>query len=284
MRPHLGVFLAASLLAGCSAIIERSTARLADDLETAIRQYEDPATVADALPAYLLLLEARLESNPERAELRLTTARLTAAHAALFAADDRARQRRLTRRALAHARSGACLSASSLCDLHELTYEDFESRVAELGRDELAAVYLLATTWTGWIDAHSNDYAALADLPRVQALLEWVVDEAPAHDDGAAWLYLAVLHSQRPPAAGGQPERAHRYFERAREVSRGRNLLVDVMFAEHYARLMFDRELWVSSLEGVLAAEVDDPDYRLVNAVARRRAAELLERTDRIFD
>lgn len=278
------VVLAACLLGGCSAMIERSTARLADDLETAIRQYEDPATVADALPAYLLLLESRLESNPDNAALRLTTARLTATHAALFATDDRARQRRLTGRALSHARRGACLTSTPLCELHELPFEAFEARLAELGRKEVSAAYLLATTWTGWIDAHSDDYGALADLPRVQALLDWVVDEAPAHDDGAAWLYLAVLHSQRPPAAGGRPEQARRYFERAREVSRGRNLLVDVMFAEHYARLMFDRELWVSSLEGVLAAEVDDPDYRLVNAVARRRADELLERTERIFD
>lgn len=276
--------LAVCLLAGCSAIIERSTARLADDLETAIRQYEDPATVADALPAYLLLLEARLESNPDSAALRLTTARLTATHAALFAADDRVGQRNLTRRALSHARSGACLTSSQLCELHDLPFEAFEARVAELGRDELSAVYVLATTWTGWIDAHSDEYGALADLPRVQALLDWVVREAPTHDDGAAWLYLAVLHSQRPPAAGGQPDRARRYFERAGEISRGRNLLVDVMLADHYARLLFDRELWVNSLEGVLAAEIDDPDYRLVNAVARHRAAELLEQTERIFD
>ena len=30
---------------------------------------------------------------------------------------------------------------------------------------DLEALYVLTTTWTGWIDAHSSDYRALADLP-----------------------------------------------------------------------------------------------------------------------
>lgn len=275
--------LALALLAGCSAIVERQTERLADDLELAIRQYDDPATVADALPAYLLLLEARLQSNPEDAGLHLTAARLTSTHATLFGGEPLS-ARRLTSRALAHARRGACLSAQPLCELHSLPFDRFEARIERLDRSRLEAAYLLATSWVGWIDNHSDDYAALADLPRAQALLDWVVETAPGHDDGAAWLYLAVLHSQRPPAAGGRPDLARQYFERARERSQGRNLLVDVMLADHYARLLFDRELFVTTLEGVLESDVEAPDYGLVNAVARQRARELLNETERIFD
>lgn len=270
-------------MVGCSAIVERQTERLADDLETAIRQYEDPATVADALPAYLLLLEARLQSNPDDPGLRLTTAQLTGTYATLFG-NGRASARRLTSRALAHARAGACLRSEALCDLHAITFERFDARLARLDAEDLRPAYLLATTWVGWIDSHSDDYAALADLPRAQALLDWVVGQAPEYDDGAAWLYLAVLHSQRPPAAGGRPDLARKYFERARSESGGRNLLVDVMLADHYARLLFDRDLFVSTLEGVVGSEVEAPEYRLVNAVARQRASELLEQTERIFD
>lgn len=280
---QLFVLALAALLAGCSAIVERQTQRLADDLETAIREYEDPATIADALPAYLLLLEARLQSNPDDAGLRLTTAQLTGTYATLFG-NGEVSARRLTKRALVHARAGACLRATSLCDLHEISFERLDERIGKLQSDDLPAAYLLATTWVGWIDSHSDDYGALADLPRAQALLEWVVDTAPGHDDGAAWLYLAVLHSQRPPAAGGRPDLAREYFDRARSVSEGDNLLVDVMLADHYARLLFDRELFVSTLEGVVDSEVDSPDYRLVNAVARQRARELLAQTERIFD
>lgn len=271
------------MLGACSAIVERQTQQLAQDLELAIRQYDDPATVADALPAYLLLLEARVQSNPEDAGLRLTTARLTGTYATLFG-NGEGSARRLTTRALSHARAGACLRSQSLCKLHEMPFERFERRIGKIDPDRVHVAYLLATTWVGWIDTHADEYAALADLPRAQALLEWVVETEPGYDDGAAWLYLAVLHSQRPPAAGGRPDLAREYFERARDASRGRNLLVDVMLADHYARLLFDRELFVSTLEGVLESDVEAADYRLVNAVARKRARELLDQTARIFD
>lgn len=277
------MFPALALLAGCSAIVERQTAHLADNLETAIRQYDDPATVSEALPAYLLLLEARLQSRPDDAGLHLTTAKLTATYATLLGGDAPSTGR-LTTRALTHARSGACLRSRLLCGLHRIGFDRFDERMAKLEPDDLAAAYLLATTWTGWIDSHSDDYAALADLPRAQALLDRVVETSPDHDDGAAWLYLAVLHSQRPPAAGGRPDLAREYFARARSISQGNNLLIDVMLADHYARLLFDRELFVSSLERVVASEVDAPDYRLINAIARQRAAQLLKQTERIFD
>ncbi|HSH27220.1 MAG TPA: TRAP transporter TatT component family protein, partial [Wenzhouxiangella sp.] len=234
-------------------------------------------------PAYLLLLEARLQSRPDDPGLHLTTAKLTATYATLLGGDT-ASTDRLTTRALAHARSGACLRSRLLCDLHRIDFARFDERIAKLEPDELPAAYLLATTWVGWIDSHSHDYAALADLPRAQALLDWVVEASPGHDDGAAWLYLAVLHSQRPPAAGGRPGLAREYFDRARSVSQGNNLLIDVMLADHYARLLFDRELFVSSLRRVIESEVDPPDYRLINAIARQRATQLLDQTERIFD
>jgi hypothetical protein len=281
---RLLVLAAILLLTGCAGMMERATERLAGDLESAIREYDDPATVADALPAYLLLLEARLQSSPDSASLRLTTARLTASHAALFGSSTEASARRLTRRALEHARSGACLEYEPLCDVDTLTFPDFEARLKRLSDEALVPAYVLATTWVGWIDAHSGDYSALADLPRVEALLDWIAARSPEHDDGAVWLYLAVLHSQRPPAAGGRPELARRYFERSREVSDGRNLLIDVMLADHYARLLFDRDLFVRALERVVASEVEAAEYRLVNAVARQRARELLDQTERIFD
>lgn len=270
-------------LAGCSAVVERQTARLAGDLETAIRHYDDPATVADAMPAYLLLLEARLQSNPDDGGLYLTTARLTGTYATLFGGEE-ASARRLTTRALDHARSGACLQSSRLCNLQDVPFDEFEQRVEGLDQAHLEAAYVLATNWVGWIDSHSDDYAALADLPRAQALLDWVVGTAPEHDDGAAWLYLAVLHSQRPPAAGGRPDLALEHFERARSVSDGRNLLVDVMLADHYARLLFDREMFVAALRRVVESDVEAPEYRLANAVARQRARVLLDQTERIFD
>ncbi|QKK02724.1 MAG: hypothetical protein HND55_08740 [Pseudomonadota bacterium] len=273
------------LLSGCAAFVERATTRLADDLELVMRAYPDPSTVSAALPAYLMLLEARVRARPDDVALRLATARLTATHASLLDPERSSDTRRhLTTRALMHARRGACSHAEILCDLDVMAYDDFEQRLSDLRPGDLDTVYVLATSWVSWIEAHSGQYSALADLPRAELLLDWVVAESPEHDDGLAWLYLAVLHSQRPPKAGGRPDLAAAYFERARSQSSGRNLLVDVLMADHYARLLFDRELYVELLESVLDSEIDDPEYRLINELARQRAAALLDQTEQVFD
>lgn len=271
------------LAAGCATLADRAARQFSDDLEAAILDYDDPETVARGLPAYLLLLEARLKSRSGNAALRLSTARLTSTYASLFAGNDNASSR-LHSRALDHARVGACLQASSLCDLTDRPFEEFEQRLDRLDPRWLEAVYILGTTWLAWIASHREDFDALADLPKAEALLEWVGRRDPEHDDGAVWLYLGVLNSQRPPAAGGQPARAQVYFERAREISRGENLLINVFMADTYARLLFDRDLFVKLLEQVLESDPNVPGYKLGNHIARERAAELLAQVEEIFD
>ncbi len=280
----VGTFTATLVVGGCASLLDRAAINFADDLESAIRSYDEPSTVEAGLPAYLLLMEARLQSRPEDAALLLTTARLTSTYATLFGNTQHKTEQRLTHRALDHARAGACAHSSRLCGMNTLHFEDLEARTTHLVSEDLDAVYVLATTWTSWIAAHSDDFTALADLPRVERLLEWVAEREPSHDDGAVWLYLAVLNSQRPPAAGGQPRKARTYFDRAIEYSGGRNLLVNVMMADSYARLMFDRALYVDLLEQVLAANDDAPEYRLINQVARARARVMLDQTESIFD
>ena len=54
--------------------------------------------------------------------------------------------------------------------------------------------------------------------------------------------------------------------------------------ADSYARLLFDRELYVELLEAVINSPVEAPEYRLVNQVARNRATDMLEQTEDIFD
>lgn len=281
----LAALLVLLAIGGCASVVDRATSQFADDLEAAILAYNEPSTVGQGLPAYLLLLEARLQSRPDDATLRLTTARLTSSYASLFVDRlDPDAVDRLHRRALDHARIGACGQTRRLCGLGEEDFDGFDARLQSLRPSDIDAAYVLATTWTGWIDAHSSDFNALADLPRVEAVLAWIAEREPRYDDGAVWLYLAVLNSQRPPAAGGQPRKARRYFELAEQHSQGRNLLVKVLMADSYARLLFDRELYVRLLEQVMDADIDDPDYQLVNQVARTRAQRLLNQTEAIFD
>lgn len=270
------------LLAGCGAVIDRATTRFAEDLEQAVIDYDEPIIVERGLPTFLLILESRRQANPDDPALLLTLSSLTGTYAGLFA-DRSDVERRMTSRALDYARQAACLRSSPMCGLDDLSFDRFEARVNDLEAGQVELAFAIGSAWVSWIAAHSADYAALADLPRAEALLQRVAELEPDHEQGQVWLYLAVLNSQRPAAVGGRPDLAREYFDRARQASGGRNLLVDVLMADELARLLFDRELFESSLERVLNAEAGQPGYVLVNHIARARARELLTRIDEIF-
>lgn len=277
------LMLAAVLsLGGCGALIDRATSNFASDLEQAVVNYDEPLVVERGLPAFLLILEARRQASPGDSDLLVNLASLTGTYASLFVEDGDA-ARRMSARALDYARQAACLDNTPLCEASGLPFERFEQRVTELKPEHVEIAYSVGTAWVTWIASASSDYGALADLPKAELLLETVAGLAPEYDDGAVWLYLGVLNSQRPPAAGGRPDLAKEYFERARAVSSGRNLMINVFMADEYARLVFDRELYVELLEQVMIADPEQPGYVLANRIARARARELLEQADEIF-
>lgn len=280
---RLGFLLFLALpLAGCGALIDRATGNFAADLERAVVNYDTPLVVERGLPTFLLILEARRSASPENAELLVSLASLTGTYASLFV-DDAESARRMARRALDYAEQAACVEDSPLCGRSGEPFAEFERSVLRLERGDVEIAYALGTAWVTWIASASGDYGALADLPKAERLLERVAELDADHDDGAVWLYLAVLNSQRPPAAGGRPDLAAEYYRKARRVSEGRNLMINVFMADEYARLVFDRELFVELLEETLAADAEQPGYVLANRIAQSRARKLLAETDDIF-
>lgn len=269
------------MLAGCAAVAERAGRDFADRLGTAILAQDDPATVRDALPAYLLLLDALLvddgKGDAGKRDLLFAAAELDGAYAGNFTDGDAARAARLAGKALAYARRGVCAGDGPLCAAIDGDIETFQAAVDATPDADVAALYGLAAAWTGQLQANSGDWGAIAELPKIQALLERVVAIDPAHARGMAQVYLGVLHSLRPEAVGGKPEQGRAHFERAIALSEGRNLYAKTLFAEYYARLVFDQELHDRLLGEVVAADPHAAGYTLTNVLAQERARALQE-------
>ena len=123
----------------------------------------------------------------------------------------------------------------------------------------------------------------MAELPRIKATIERVLAIAPKFNNGDAYLYLAVMQSFLPPAMGGQPELARENFEKAIEISNGTNLMAKLLFAEKYARLVFDKELHDQLLKEVIDAKVANDESTLINSIAQHRARLLLAQSDDYF-
>jgi hypothetical protein len=176
-----------------------------------------------------------------------------------------------------------CLSMKDACELRSRPFEDFETWLAARDADDVPELYQLGSAWAGWIQANSDDFAAIAELGRVKSVMARVAELDETWDYGGPHLYLGVFETLLPPSLGGRPEVGRAHFEKAISISEGKYLMTKVMFADQYARLLFDRELHDQLLGEVVAADPALPGLTLINTVAQRRAHELLESADAYF-
>lgn len=269
-------------LAGCAALMRPASNRLAENLTSSILNQNDVETVRDGAPAYLLAVDGLIEGDPGNAALLLTGARLYGAYASAFV-EDEARARRLWDRALGYARRALCSQSPEPCDALERPFDEFVTSLEAVDRSDVAALYGFGVAWAGWVQAHSEDWGAVAEIPKIEALMQRVLDLDEPYDNGGAHLYLGVLLTQRPASLGGRPEQGREHFERAVALSQGRNLMAKVLYARYYARLVFDRPLHDRLLGEVLAADPQTPGLTLGNTLAREEARELLDEADEYF-
>lgn len=268
---------------GCASIVSSAASKFADNLSAAVINQNDPETVRDGAPAYMLLLDSFLEGSPDDPMLLAAAANLYASYGAVFAADDPERAARLTNRARKYATKALCISFEPSCNWEEMDYESYEATLAELDSDHDDVVFAYGVASLAYIRAHSDDWNALARLPHMEALLKRDLEISNGESDGAIYTYLGILATLRPPALGGEPEKGREYFERAMEIGGGSDLNAKVEYARGYARPLYERELHDRLLNEVLAAESEVPGYTLTNVLAQRDAAQLLSSADDYF-
>ena len=267
---------------GCQLVARRATTGMAENISAAVLDQEDVLIVRDGGPAYLIAIDGLIQGDPDNSTLLLAGARLYSAYASAFVADPE-RAQRLTLRAKAYGQRALCIQRRSLCDSAALAFDDFEQTLARTQARDVEALYGLGSAWATWIQANSGDWNAIADIPKVQAIMERVVQLRPDYESGGAHLYLGVLYTLRPESMGGKPELGRRHFESAIGFSSGRNLTAKLLFARQYARLVFDRPLHDQLLNDILNTEPNATGFTLSNVLAQEEARELLAEADEYF-
>ncbi|MCO5164899.1 MAG: TRAP transporter TatT component family protein [Planctomycetes bacterium] len=157
----------------------------------------------------------------------------------------------------------------------------------------LAGAFWWAFARGAEVDSDPNDVGALADLPRVDAVMALLLERDEELFGGGPHLYFA-LRLAAPPSLGGDPEQSAEHFDEARRLSHGQDLLPWVLEAERLAPLLAAtpagapveevlearRRAWdrfEGHLRQVLLAPPDyDEVHPAANAVARARARALL--------
>ena len=273
-------------LSGCSTsqLVARGAAPLIDHGVAAMNRETDLELARASIPANLKMIEALLLADPGNAAYRLQAAMGFYGYALGFVeADDRDRAAALYERARDHAlvaldRAGMA-QATLTGDAAEL-----ERVLAKLDARAVPALFWAASTWAKWIELQLDDPARLAELPRVEALMQRVLALDETYYHGGAHVFFGVYYGGRAPMFGGDFVRAARHFDRAAALSQSRLLLVEVYRARYLLRQMGEREAFHAALGRVLDAPASpDPELNLANALAKKQAADLLAQEEELF-
>jgi hypothetical protein len=266
----------------CTYVINNAKKEFSNDLSATILESDDPEMIKKGVPSYLILVSSLNRGNVDNPDTLEAGAKLYGAYASSFA-DSAASKKSLSNHAFDYASRAICIRNPNLCDVRHLSYFEYEKRLKTVELLQVESLFIFASTWAGVIEASSSDWNVVAELPKVKAGIQRVLELDETIDNGNAQLYMAVMESILPPALGGKPEIAKMHYERAIEISGGTNLMAKVLYAEKYARMLFDRKLHDALLRQVLEAGTGAKDQTLVNTLAKQKAAELLADADDYF-
>lgn len=279
---NLLILLALTLLSGCASMINNATEKMANRLTSAMLNQQDLEIVKSATPAYLIMVDSILQGDPENPNILRASSKLYGAYTSAFVEDEN-RAKRLSVKALKLAEQALCLEIESLCPIRSTKLDQIQPIIDGIDQDQQPVLYDFAAAWAGWIQNHTDDWNALAEIPKLKALFTHSIKLNENYDRGGAHAYLGVMESQVPPALGGKPEIGRQHFERALEISNGENLMYSVLFAEFYTRLVFDQALHDQLLNQVIQDERLIKDMILINTLAKARANQLLQESDDFF-
>ncbi|MDH3600202.1 MAG: TRAP transporter TatT component family protein [Candidatus Tectomicrobia bacterium] len=252
-----------------------------------------------ALAANVKFIEALLETEPQNAILLLYAAQGlgTYAYAVVEGQMMTARQQ-ATPDAAMHARRagqfyrrgldyGLRLLSHYHADWQHALSVDLpvlNAHLQQLPTEAAPALFWTAFCWGGMLNLSRDALDTIVALPRFEAMLTRLLQLDEHYFYGAPHLLLAVHYASRTPALGGKPEQARQHFARAETLSQTRLLLAPLLEAQYYAVQIQDRDLFKARLQHILdAPETLFPEQALLNAVAKQRAAFLLQRIDDLF-
>jgi len=262
--------------------MKSATSGLATSLNAAILNQDDPETIREGAPAYLIMLDSFVEGAPNDATMLAAAAELYAMYGVVFVTDP-ARANRLTSRSRSYGQRALCASNAKACDMGKLTFNEYEAVLEKLSQKDASSLFSYGLSGLAYIKAHSSEWSAMADLPRIESALQRVQELDASYKPEQVQRYLAVLQTIRPPALGGQFESGKAHYEKALELSQGKDLSISVDYARYYARTLYDRELHDQLLNEVLAADVNQEGYTLFNVIAQQDAQQLLDDADDYF-
>ncbi|TCV82342.1 TRAP transporter TatT component family protein [Sulfurirhabdus autotrophica] len=282
----LTVSLCALLLNACSMgqIVARSTVSIMDSGVIAMNHETDLELAKAAIPANIKLVEGMIQEVPTNRELRIYAAQGFYGYAFGFVEDENhERASSLYQRGLKHA--FAALATFGLKgDIQSMRNDTLQQNISHLDSNAVPALFWAASNWAKLIDLNRDDPSRIAELSKVSSLMQRVIELDENYYYGGPQLFFGVWHGSRPPMLGGDFALSEKHFKKARDLTQGKLLIVDLLYAQYLSVQQADRKTFHDKLTAIVNAPPDIfPEMALVNAISQRKARLLLTKEGELF-
>lgn len=250
----------------------------------AMNRENDVELAKISMPANLKLIESLIVEDPGNRRLRVYAANGFYGYTFGFVEDDDPRRAStLYQRGFDHARL-ALSQTGFKSNIEKISLDQLKQDLNQVNKNAVSELFWTAACWAKWIDMNRQDPARLAEMGKAAALMQRVLELDETYYYGSAHLFFGIYYGNRPPMLGGNPELAERHFRKAREITDGKLLLVDLLYAQYLARQINNQRLFHEKLTHVVdAPEGLYPEMALVNKIAQRKARSLLSKEGELF-
>lgn len=279
----LAAFAFLLLSSSCASVIVNP---MLDPLTISMQKQTDLELLQEGAPSLLLLLDGLIAGDPENEKLLMTATRLYGAYAAILYEEGQ------TERAVNMSIKARDYGINLINQLPPIKKIKGHTRQAlgeitpalkKIDPDQVGYLFWGAYGWATWIQFQEGAPAAMADLPIVESIMLRVVELDESFYYGGAHIFLGSYYGSKPQIYGGRPDASRKHFERALEINKRQFLLTQLAYAQTYARMIFDRELYLKLLTEVLERPMTDSDMASSNKLAKVTAAKLIKQVDEFF-
>ena len=259
---------------GCIQTIAVNTVgSIVDEGFSAFTEETDLPFVEQALPGNIKLLEVMLKNNPTNEKLLTLTSEGYSSYALAFLEDkDPVRAREFYLRGKEFAMR-ILEQDDDLARALAGSADQLKAALAKRNASIVPEAFWTAFGWGNYIYLSLQNPDAIADLPRAEALMQFVAEKDSTFYYAGADLFLGTLYGSRPKIFGGDPVISKQHFDRALRITHGKFLLAYVYEARSYAVQTQDQQLFEQLLNTVDSTSVDVlPEFRLANAIAKEKS------------
>jgi hypothetical protein len=295
-KRYLALALAASaiIFSGCSLkrTVINSTALFMDDVVDEFMAEPDALFAEQAAPANLKLLDGLIKgSDHQNDSLLLKGCKLYGMYALAFledaAADEKQDNENLSRASVFYKRAedygmDVLKRNSDFRSAAGGSYDDFVKVMPAFNKSDVEALFWTAFAWGSYINLNRNSADDVADLPKVKALIDRVIELDPDYFYGLPDLFLIVYYSM-PKMFGGDTDKAKAAYDAVERISDGKFAMADFYMAKFYAVQVQDKALFEKLLANINSMPGDVIPEELFTSVAKKKAAVLLKKEGDLF-